>query len=108
MSITPRLGLEPNASVRWIDTPFGSFTTQQYRARLTYTFTPLMLVAGLVQYNTNSHRLGINLRLRWEYNPGSKLFVVYAEDDNTNARVGEPSGLLNRGLVVKLDRPLRF
>ena len=71
VSITPRLGLEPNASVRWIDTPFGSFTTQQYRARLTYTFTPLMLVAGLVQYNTNSHRLGINLRLRWEYSPAA-------------------------------------
>ena len=108
VSITPRLGLEPNASVRWIDTRFGSFTTQQYRARLTYTFTPLMLVAGLVQYNTNSHTLGINLRLRWEYSPGSELFVVYTEDDNTNARLGEPSGLLNRGIVVKLNRLLRF
>ena len=108
VSITPRLGLEPDASVRWIDTRFGSFTTQQYRARLTYTFTPLMLVAGLVQYNTNSHTLGINLRLRWEYSPGSELFVVYTEDDNTNARLGEPSGLLNRGIVVKLNRLLRF
>jgi hypothetical protein len=55
--LSPQLALDPSVSFRWTDLPAGSFTTQQYRTRITYTFTPLMFFSGLMQYNTNSHVL---------------------------------------------------
>ena len=36
-----------------------------------------MFFSGLVQYNSRGESLGSNLRLRWEYTPGSELFIVY-------------------------------
>ena len=47
-----------------------------------------------------------NLRLRWEYRPGSELFIVYTEARNTEM-VGIISGLANRGFTVKLNYLLR-
>jgi hypothetical protein len=45
--------------------------------------------------------------LRWEYSPGSELFIVYNEEDNTEAPTGLP-GLQNRAFIVKVNRFLRF
>ena len=38
--------------------------------------TPLMFTSALVQYNSVAHSVSANVRLRWEYQPGSELFVV--------------------------------
>jgi hypothetical protein len=46
------------------------------------------------------------LRLRWEYAPGSELFVVYADDYDTEARPGM-AALRNRAFVLKLNRLFR-
>jgi len=75
-------------------------------SRVTYTITPMMFVSGLLQYNSSNNTYSTNLRLRWEYLPGSELFVVYNEGRDT-ARPGFP-GLQNRALVVKANRLLRF
>ena len=77
LAVTPRLVLEPSLSINWIDLPFGSFTTQLYRVRASYSFSPRMFVASLLQYNSTNDTVSTNLRLRWEYIPGSELFVVY-------------------------------
>ena len=53
--------------------PEGKFTTQLVRARTTYTVTPLMCISALVQYNSSTTSLSANVRLRWEYSPGSEL-----------------------------------
>ena len=42
-----------------------------------------MFVSGIVQYNTAGTSFGSNVRFRWEYRPGSELFVVYTDDFNT-------------------------
>ena len=42
-----------------------------------------MFVSGIVQYNSTNASVGSNLRLRWEYAPGSELFVVYTDDYNS-------------------------
>ena len=47
-----------------------------------------------------------NVRLRWEYQPGSELFVVYTEQRDAHA-VGFPE-LANRTFVVKINRLFRF
>ena len=109
LALTPQLSLEPTLSVNWIDTPQGSFRTDLIVSRVTYTFTPRMFFSGLIQYNSSTDTISNNLRLRWEYSPGSELFVVYTEDrDSDPLRPNRYSELRNRGLVVKVNRLFRF
>ena len=64
---------------------------------------------GLVQYNSAFDTISTNLRLRWEYSPGSELFVVYTEDrDSTPLRPDRSAELRNRGFVIKFNRLFRF
>ena len=108
-ALTPQLSVEPNVEINRIDLPQGAFTTQLYRNRVTYVFTPRMIASGFVQYNSTNSTFSTNLRLRWEYSPGSELFIVYTDDQNTNPlEPGRFSTLLNRALVVKVNRLLRF
>ena len=65
-----------------------------------------MFVSGIVQYNSATRSVGSNLRLRWEYLPGSELFVVYTDDYDTEAP-REVAALRNRALVVKDNRLFR-
>ena len=109
LAVTPQLAVEPIVSVNWIDTPQGDFRTDLLAGRVTYTFTPRTFFAGLVQFNSGADALSTNLRLRWEYSPGSELFVVYTEEQNTDPlRPDRTLDLRNRGLVVKLTRLFRF
>ena len=48
----------------------------------------------------------MNVRFRWEYQPGSELFVVLNEQRDTLHR-GFP-GLTNRGFIVKINKLLMF
>jgi hypothetical protein len=106
MQITPQISLEPSLSLNFVDLPQGSFTATVVRSRATYTVTPRMFVSGIVQYNSTNASAGSNLRLRWEYAPGSELFVVYTDDYDTEARTGV-TPLRNRAFVVKVNRLFR-
>ena len=79
LQVTPRLSLEPGASINWVDLREGSFTQTVVSNRATYTATPRMFFSGLLQYGSAARSLSSNLRLRWEYRPGSELFVVYTD-----------------------------
>lgn len=103
--LTARLSVEPGVSVNWVDLPTGQFTATLLTARTTFSFSPRMLTAALVQYNSTSHLLTTNVRFRWEYRPLSELFVVYSDGRDTER--GFP-GLMNRGLTLKLTRLFRF
>ena len=106
IEVTPQVSLEPSFSVNWVDLIEGSFTATVFRTRATYTVTPRMYVSGIAQYNSTSTSVGSNVRFRWEYRPGSELFVVYTDDYNTEApRSMAP--LRNRGFVVKVNRLFR-
>ena len=106
VEVSPQLSVEPGVSINWIDLPEGRFTTRLVTARTTYTVTPLMFVSALVQVNSSNDSLGANIRLRWEYQPGSELFVVYNEQRNTLDR-GFPA-LANRAFIVKINRLFTF
>jgi hypothetical protein len=109
VALTQQLSIEPTVSFNWVDTPQGSFRTDLLVSRVTYTFTPRMFFAGLIQYNSATDTVSNNLRLRWEYTPGSELFVVYTEDrDRDPLRPNRWSELRNRGFVIKVNRLLRF
>lgn len=109
LSLTDRFSLEPSISLNWIDTPSGAFRTDLVVSRVNYSFTPRMFFSGLTQFNSASNTLSNNLRLRWEYSPGSEVFVVYTEDRETNPLMPDRyTDLRNRGFVVKVNRLLRF
>ena len=109
LELTPQLAVEPTLSVNWIDTPQGAFRADLVVSRVTYTFSPRMFFSGLVQYNSATDTISNNLRLRWEYTPGSELFVVYTDERHADPlRPDRTYGLRSRGLVVKVNRLFRF
>ncbi|MCA9739773.1 MAG: hypothetical protein KC645_19255, partial [Gemmatimonadetes bacterium] len=103
--LTDRFSLEPGLSLNWLDLPAGESTQTVARVRADYAFTPRMFASSLVQYNSGTESVSSNLRFRWEYRPGSELFVVWT--DERDARRGG-SGLQTRALVVKVTRLLRY
>ena len=107
VQLSTRLGVEPGLTLDWIDLPQGRFTTKLVRARVIYTMTPRMFVEAMPQYSSASDSITMNIRYRWEYQPGSDLFIVYtdARDTRIGARVSE---LVSRGFAIKLTRFVRF
>ena len=105
-NITPQLSFEPSVSVNWVELAEGSFTTHLVASRVTYTMTPLMFVSALVQYYSGSNAVTANVRFRWEYRPGSELFVVLNEQrDTLGPRF---PALANRAVIVKINRMFPF
>ena len=73
--------------------------------------TPRIYVSGIVQYNSTNASIGSNLRFRWEYRPGSEVFVVYTDDydtlDRSERRAAAQPGVCREGKpsgqVLKTD-----
>ena len=65
-----------------------------------------MFVAALSQFNSVSNALSTNIRLRWEYQPGSEVFIVYTDQRDTLAP--QFPVLENRAIVIKINRLFRF
>jgi hypothetical protein len=104
--LTSRLSIEPGISFNWVDLPTDRFIATLLTTRAMFSFTPRMLTAALIQYNSTSNLLTTNVRFRWEYRPLSELFIVYSDGRDTLAS-GFPT-LSNRGLTFKLTRLFRF
>jgi hypothetical protein len=106
VNVSSRLSLEPTYSVNWIDVPQGAFTTHLLGSRVTYSISPLMFGSALLQYNSSTNTVALNARLRWEYHPGSELFVVYNESRDTLGR--DRTLQPGRALIVKINRLFRL
>ena len=107
IEILPQLSVEPNVSFNWVNLPQGNFTQHVAATRVSYSFSPRVFLSGLIQYSTSSDSFSSNLRLRWEYTPGSEIFVVYTEERDTDV-FDRFSELSNRGLVIKVNRLFRM
>ena len=68
--------------------------------------SPWMFASALVQYNSGSNPMTANVRFRWEYQPGSELFVVY--NDERNTRLSGFPEMTTRAVIVKVNRLFRF
>ena len=106
VDVTSQLGVEPNVALHWIDLPHGRFRTTVVGGRGIVTMTPGMFVAALVQYSSSNTSLSSNLRFRWEFQPGSELFLVYTEGRSAFPPRG--TDLQSRGFTVKINRLVRF
>ncbi|MGE0446793.1 MAG: DUF5916 domain-containing protein [Vicinamibacterales bacterium] len=104
--VSPRLAFEPTYSFNAVSLAEGDFTTHLAGTRITYAMTPLMFASALAQYSSSARTISVNARLRWEYQPGSELFVVYNEQRDTLAR--SFPAMQNRALIVKVNRLFRF
>jgi len=79
------------------DLPGGQFSVMLSRLRLTYSFTPKILVQALVQYNDDTEVFGTNLRFSWLRTANTGFYLVYNEiDERTDG--SPPTG---RELIIK-------
>ena len=106
LGLTPRLYIEPTLSLNQVRLPQGDFLSRVVGSRVTFTVSPMMFISGLVQYNSATATFGSNVRLRWEYQPGSEMFVVY--NDQLDTHVAGTPMLQNRSFVVKINKFFRF
>ena len=103
--VNQRLSMEPNISLNWIEVPGGEVQAQVSSLRATYTVSPRSFLGALVQYNSAAQLMSANVRFRWEYSPGSDVFVVFSTNRDGDDGL---SGLSDRALVVKFTRLFRF
>ncbi|MBM89862.1 MAG: hypothetical protein CMQ41_15980 [Gammaproteobacteria bacterium] len=105
IELSPQLSVEPSYSFNKVKLPEGNFRTELGRVRVTYTISPRMYFSGLMQYNSTESSFSTNFRFRWEWAPGSELFVVYSDDRDTNP-FDRPDSfeLRNRGWAIKFNR----
>ncbi len=109
VSILQQLSVEPRVSLSRVELPAAAFTTKLVSARTDYGFSPRMFASALLQYSSTDRTFSSNVRFRWEYRPGSELFVVWTDEHNTNPLdPHETLALRNRAFVVKMTRLFRF
>jgi hypothetical protein len=109
INVLDQFSIEPTISFNDIELPQGDFTTTLVSTRFNYAFNPRMFLGALVQYNSADEVWSNNFRLRWEYSPGSELFIVYTEDRDVDTLSPQRfSQLRNRGFVVKVNRLFRL
>jgi hypothetical protein len=104
-SILARVGDTLTAELSWawndIDLPWGDFTTNLSRLRVSYSFNPRVFVQSLLQYNDRAQIWSANLRFGWLHQANTGLFVVYNDTDDTGFRGRAIAG---RSLIVKISR----
>jgi hypothetical protein len=112
IALLQSLTLEPTISISHIERPGARFTTRLARTRVDYAFSPLMFASALLQYSSADRAFSTNLRYRWEYAPGSELFLVYTDERDVTPDSFAPQplvrGIRNRAFVIKVNRLFRY
>ena len=105
-----RLGARLISSVGWnrdvITLPGGRFTNDLIPTSISYSFTSLASVQGLIQYNSQTSTISSNIRLALLDRSGTGLFLVYNDRRDNSAFTREE--LLGRSFIVKYTRLLAF
>lgn len=82
----------------------GDFTVDLAVAELSYAFTPRLVAQGVYQWRSDQNR-HVKALLRWTYQPGADLYVVYDElSDLTEPGVAFDTevGVPGRSLLTKV------
>jgi hypothetical protein len=83
------------------------FTEQLFSVRFQVNFTPDLQLSSLTQYETQSHELGNNIRLRWTFHPLGDLFIVY--NHNAIQRVSDKRWeFISNEFPLKIQFTFRF
>ena len=102
-TVVLRLGDKFNTELGWarndIDLPYGTFSTDIIRSRISYSFTPLIFTQSLIQYNSVADLWSANIRFGLLQQANSGLFVVYNE-------LRGAEGVMNRSFNIKYSHVL--
>jgi hypothetical protein len=82
------------------DLPSGAFTADLWQLRVSYSFSPRMLVQMLTQYSEQDDAVSTNLRFSWLQSANAGLYLVYNEVDERGFGA-PPTG---REFVIKYSR----
>jgi hypothetical protein len=105
-----RITPQATASLGWtrqdIDLPYGSFVNNLVPVKANYSFTTLINLSALLQYNGQTGLFSSNVRFAWLNRSGTGLFVVY--NDRKDLLSSTAIETLGRSFVVKYTRLLDF
>ena len=110
LTLGMRVGARLLTEIGWqrddIDLPVGSFVNDLVPIKVSYSFTSLANLQGLIQYNRQSSTISSNIRLALLDRGGTGLFLVY--NDRRDTSVFTPDEVLGRSFVVKYTRLFDF
>ncbi len=78
--------VRPAYELRAVRLPAGDFEVRIASLRFNTLFTPDLGLTTLAQYDNISRSLGVNVRLRWEVQPGNVLFLVFNQGYDADSR----------------------
>ena len=87
-----------------VDLPWGEFSTNLIRTRLSYSFNPRTFVQGLVQYNDRADLWSMNFRFGWLQAANTGLFIVYTDTHGLYDLFPDRAARTDRSLIVKFSR----
>jgi Domain of unknown function (DUF5916) len=87
-----------------VDLPWGEFTTNLVRTRVSYSFDPRTFVQGLVQYNDRADLWSMNFRFGWLQAANTGLFVVYTDTRGLYDLFPNRPERTDRSLIIKFSR----
>jgi hypothetical protein len=87
-----------------VDLPWGNFTTNLVRTRLSYSFNPRTFVQGLIQYNDRADLWSMNLRFGWLQAANTGLFIVYTDTRGLYDLFPDRPMRTDRSLIIKFSR----
>ena len=82
VAILPQFAVEPSMTLNWVDLPYGSFDATTAQLPIHLHAVAADDLSSLIQYNVSLSSISSSVRLRWEYSPGSELFLVYSDGHN--------------------------
>ncbi|MSO30130.1 MAG: hypothetical protein EXQ48_04190 [Acidobacteria bacterium] len=85
-----------------VNLPYGNFVANLAILRVDYALSPRMTIRSLTQYNSSTHEVTNSVRYNFIYRPGSDLYVVYNDLQQTGVQHGV-FAYNDRQFVIKLN-----
>jgi hypothetical protein len=106
LTVAMRAGARLLSELSWnrddITLPAGRFRNDLVPLKVSYAFTSLASIQGLLQYNRQASTFSSNIRLALLNRSGTGFFLVYNDRRDTSSFT--PDQLLGRSFVVKYTR----
>jgi hypothetical protein len=106
LTVGLRAGVRLLSQIGWkrddITLPGGKFRNDLVPVKISYAFTSLASLQGLIQYNKQASTMSSNIRLALLNRSGTGFFVVYNDRRDTSELT--PDELLGRSFIVKYTR----
>jgi hypothetical protein len=110
LTVAMRAGARLLSEASWnrddITLPGGKFRNDLVPLKVSYAFTSLASIQGLLQYNRQASTFSSNIRLALLNRSGTGFFIVYNDRRDTSSFTTDV--LLGRSFVVKYTRLLDY